>query len=91
MWELVQVNLRACGAPARIQVPARSVAEAVAAGVERPDRDVGLGAGQVAIEHAVQAGVFTDVLGAVAGADVRVDTRWGSVKSEYSTSSPSRL
>lgn len=37
---LVQVNLRVCGAPARIQVPAASTAAAVAAGTDRLDRQI---------------------------------------------------
>jgi hypothetical protein len=37
---LVQVNLRVCGAPARIQVPGPSVAQAVAAAAHRLDRQI---------------------------------------------------
>jgi hypothetical protein len=37
---LVQVNLRVCGARARIQVPGRSVASAIAAGAARLERQV---------------------------------------------------
>ncbi|GAA3776534.1 dormancy-associated translation inhibitor [Plantactinospora mayteni] len=37
---LVQVNLRVCGAPARMQVPGRPVATAIAAGAARLERQI---------------------------------------------------
>lgn len=37
---LMQVNLRVCGAPARIQVPGRSTAAAIAAGTARLERQI---------------------------------------------------